>query len=190
MRALLPLLSVGRGWRVGAAARPPRRVMSLYRTEELGHPRSQDYRLFFSKSLAQLRAGPRRSRGAELCPAGSAARAQARGGGDGSRRGANRSLQRPQPARGASLLPLTSAPWPAARPLLARAALPGAAEPFPLRTDAELWGPGASLRNRVCLRPRPCCQRRRTRREEVGGECEPGIRIGLCAHAIAKPFVL
>ncbi|XP_006502279.1 inorganic pyrophosphatase 2, mitochondrial isoform X2 [Mus musculus] len=47
MRALLPLLSVGRGWRVGAAARPPRRVMSLYRTEELGHPRSQDYRLFF-----------------------------------------------------------------------------------------------------------------------------------------------
>ncbi|EDL12181.1 pyrophosphatase (inorganic) 2, partial [Mus musculus] len=29
------------------APRPPRRVMSLYRTEELGHPRSQDYRLFF-----------------------------------------------------------------------------------------------------------------------------------------------
>ncbi|XP_051021467.1 inorganic pyrophosphatase 2, mitochondrial isoform X2 [Acomys russatus] len=47
MRALLPLLSVGRGWRVGAAARPPRRVMSLYRTEERGQPRSQDYRLFF-----------------------------------------------------------------------------------------------------------------------------------------------
>ncbi|XP_059122265.1 inorganic pyrophosphatase 2, mitochondrial isoform X1 [Peromyscus eremicus] len=47
MRALLPLLSVGRGWRVGAAARPPRRVMSLYRTEERGHPHSEDYRLFF-----------------------------------------------------------------------------------------------------------------------------------------------
>lgn len=120
MRALLPLLSVGRGWRVGAAARPPRRVMSLYRTEELGHPRSQDYRLFFSKSLAQLHAGPRRSHGAVLCPAGSAACAQARVGGDRSRRagrrGANRSLQRLQPARGASLLPLTSAPWPGARP--------------------------------------------------------------------------
>lgn len=69
MRVLLSLLSVGRGWRVGAAARPPRRVMSLYRTEELGHPCSQDYRLFFSKSLAQLRAGPRRSRGAVPCPA-------------------------------------------------------------------------------------------------------------------------
>ncbi|XP_036047205.1 inorganic pyrophosphatase 2, mitochondrial isoform X3 [Onychomys torridus] len=47
MRALLPLLSVGRGWRVGAAARPPRRVMSLYRTEERGLPHSSDYRLFF-----------------------------------------------------------------------------------------------------------------------------------------------
>ncbi|XP_013205455.1 inorganic pyrophosphatase 2, mitochondrial isoform X2 [Microtus ochrogaster] len=47
MRALLPLLSVVRGWRVGAAARPPRRVMSLYRTEERGHPHSKDYRLFF-----------------------------------------------------------------------------------------------------------------------------------------------
>ncbi|MEJ1270807.1 pyrophosphatase (inorganic) 2 [Cricetulus griseus] len=47
MRALLPLLSVGRGWRVGAAARAPRRVMSLYRTEERGRPHSEDYRLFF-----------------------------------------------------------------------------------------------------------------------------------------------
>ncbi|CAH6789046.1 Ppa2 [Phodopus roborovskii] len=47
MRALLPLLSVGRGWRVGAAARPPRRVMSLYRTEERGRPPSENYRLFF-----------------------------------------------------------------------------------------------------------------------------------------------
>lgn len=114
MRALLPLLSVGRGWRVGAAALPPRRVMSLYRTEELGHPRSKDYRLFFSKSFHYFRAGPRGSPGAVLCRTGSAARAQARGGGDRSRRagrrGANRSLQRPQPARGAAFLPLTSAP--------------------------------------------------------------------------------
>ncbi|XP_052586503.1 inorganic pyrophosphatase 2, mitochondrial isoform X3 [Peromyscus californicus insignis] len=47
MRALLPLLSVGRGWRAGAAARPPRRAMSLYRREERGHPHSEDYRLFF-----------------------------------------------------------------------------------------------------------------------------------------------
>nr|XP_021505718.1 inorganic pyrophosphatase 2, mitochondrial-like [Meriones unguiculatus] len=47
MRALLPLLSVGRGWRVGAAALPPRRAMSVYRTEERGQPRSPDYRLFF-----------------------------------------------------------------------------------------------------------------------------------------------
>lgn len=69
MRVLLPLLSVGRGWRVGAVARPPRRVMSLYLTEEVGQPSSKDYRLFFSKSLAQLRACPRRSRGAVLCPA-------------------------------------------------------------------------------------------------------------------------
>lgn len=76
MRALLPLLSVVRGWRVGAAARPPRRVMSLYRTEERGHPHSVDYRLFFSKWLAELRAGPRSSRAAVLCPAGSAARAR------------------------------------------------------------------------------------------------------------------
>lgn len=66
MRALLPLLSVCRGWRVGAAARPPRRVMSLYRTEERGHPHSQDYRLFFSKWLAEFRAGPRSSRAAGL----------------------------------------------------------------------------------------------------------------------------
>jgi hypothetical protein len=195
MRALLPLLSVGRGWRVGAAARPPRRVMSLYRTEELGHPRSQDYRLFFSKSFAQLRAGRRRGRGAVpcpalLCPAGSAARAQARCGGDRSRcagwRGANRPLQRPQPARGAELLPLTSAPWPAARPRR----LLGAAKPIRLRTAAELWGPGSSLRKRVCLRPRPCCQRRRTGREEVGGECEPGAGIGLCAQRHHETFCL
>lgn len=86
MRALLPLLSVGRGWRVGAAAaRPPRRVMSLYRTEERGHPHSEDYRLFFSKSLAGLRAGPRSSRAAVLCPAASAARAQPGATGTGAR---------------------------------------------------------------------------------------------------------
>lgn len=72
MRALLPLLSFVRGWRVGAAARPPRRVMSLYRTEERGHPHSEDYRLFFSKWLAELRAGPRSSRATVSCPAGSA----------------------------------------------------------------------------------------------------------------------
>ncbi|XP_041508137.1 inorganic pyrophosphatase 2, mitochondrial isoform X2 [Microtus oregoni] len=55
MRALLPLLSVVRGWRVGAAARPPRRVMSLYLTEERGLPHSEDYRLFFrSASVSRI----------------------------------------------------------------------------------------------------------------------------------------
>ncbi|XP_058150598.1 inorganic pyrophosphatase 2, mitochondrial isoform X1 [Dasypus novemcinctus] len=58
MRALLPLLRTGGGWRAGgpAAARlpgvpnagpGPRRAMALYRTEERGEPYSCDYRLFF-----------------------------------------------------------------------------------------------------------------------------------------------
>ncbi|XP_058522961.1 inorganic pyrophosphatase 2, mitochondrial isoform X2 [Ochotona princeps] len=54
MRALLPLLRTGRGWR--AAAQPaagarvasrPLRAMALYRTEERGQPHSEDYRVFF-----------------------------------------------------------------------------------------------------------------------------------------------
>jgi len=58
MRALLPLLRTGWGWRAGspAAARLPRgksagpgphRAMAFYRTEERGQPYSPDYRLFF-----------------------------------------------------------------------------------------------------------------------------------------------
>uniref|UniRef100_A0A8D2AUN3 inorganic diphosphatase n=1 Tax=Sciurus vulgaris TaxID=55149 RepID=A0A8D2AUN3_SCIVU len=58
MRALLPLLRTGPGWRVGApaavrlpraasAGSGPRRAMALYRTEERGQPHSQDYRIFF-----------------------------------------------------------------------------------------------------------------------------------------------
>nr|XP_055198311.1 inorganic pyrophosphatase 2, mitochondrial isoform X3 [Nyctereutes procyonoides] len=58
MRALLPLLRAGWGWRAGppAAARAPRgaragpgphRAMASYRTEERGQPRSPGYRLFF-----------------------------------------------------------------------------------------------------------------------------------------------
>ncbi|XP_023372802.1 inorganic pyrophosphatase 2, mitochondrial isoform X2 [Otolemur garnettii] len=58
MRALLPLLRSGRGWRADApsaaclwrganAVTGPRRAMALYRTEERGQPCSQDYRLFF-----------------------------------------------------------------------------------------------------------------------------------------------
>ncbi|XP_012634454.2 inorganic pyrophosphatase 2, mitochondrial isoform X3 [Microcebus murinus] len=57
MRALLPLLRTGRGWRAGAAATRlhrgasagpgPRRAMALYRTEERGRPCSLDYRVFF-----------------------------------------------------------------------------------------------------------------------------------------------
>nr|XP_054364758.1 inorganic pyrophosphatase 2, mitochondrial isoform X3 [Mirounga angustirostris] len=58
MRALLPLLRTGWGWRAGspAAARLPRaksagpgphRAMAVYRTEERGQPYSPDYRLFF-----------------------------------------------------------------------------------------------------------------------------------------------
>lgn len=103
MRALLPLLSVCRGWRVGAAACPPRRVMSLYRTEERGHPHSQDYRLFFSKWLAEFRAGPRSSRAAGLCPVGSAARAQPGVTGDGCRHAARtRRAARGQPPSAAT----------------------------------------------------------------------------------------
>ncbi|KAM4811726.1 inorganic pyrophosphatase 2, mitochondrial isoform X2 [Urocitellus parryii] len=58
MRALLPLLRTGSGWRVGAPAAArlpqaasagsgPRRAMALYRTEERGQLHSQDYRIFF-----------------------------------------------------------------------------------------------------------------------------------------------
>lgn len=129
MRALLPLLSVGRGWRVGAAARPPRRVMSLYRTEKRGQPGSQDYRVFFSKSLAGVRAGR------------SGSRAQGQGGGDGSRhaawtrraRGANRPLQRP-PRRGPAALPRR----------------PPGCKPFPLRTGAQNVGHGGLHSLRAC----------------------------------------
>lgn len=119
MRALLPLLSVGRGWRVGAAARPPRRVMSLYRTEELGHPRSQDYRLFFSKSLAQLRGGAAAPCSARPGPQ-PAPKPRGRRGRVSARRAARgqppSAATAAGPRRRAALLPLTSAPWPAARP--------------------------------------------------------------------------
>ena len=62
MRALLPLLRTGCGWRAGplAAARLPRgksawpglhraMVQAFYRTEVRGQPYSPGYRLFFSK---------------------------------------------------------------------------------------------------------------------------------------------
>lgn len=60
MRALLPLLRTGWGWRAAAPAAAllspgrcagpgPRRAMAFYRTEERGQPYSPTYRLFFSK---------------------------------------------------------------------------------------------------------------------------------------------
>lgn len=191
MRALLPLLSVGRGWRVGAAAHPPRRVMSLYRTEEVGHPRSQDYRLFFSKSLAFLRAGPGRSRGSALCPAGSvrrgpgSARTAARGQPPSAATAAGPRRRAPpadlgavahrSPALGS---PALGSPAPPSRALLS---------PFPtphgrrtqnfgdraLHSETELASDGATL-----LSAQAC---REGGSEGGGRKCEPGTGIGLRA---------
>lgn len=188
MRALLPLLSVGRGWRVGVAAHPPRRVMSLYRTEEVGHPRSQDYRLFFSKSLASLRAGPGRSRGSELCPAGSVRR------GPGSARTAARG-QPPSAATAAgprrSALPADlgavahrspaiGSPAPPSRALLSPSPTPHGrrTQNFgdrALHSETELASDGATLLSAQA------CREGGSWGEGAGVKCEPGTGIGLRA---------
>lgn len=193
MRALLPLLSVVRGWRVGAAARPPRRVMSLYRTEERGHPHSEDYRLFFSKWLAEFRAGPRSGRAAVLCPAGSAARAQPGVTGDRCRHAARtRRAARGQPPSAATAGgPRRRAP-PADLRSVARC------PPAPPSREQRSPSPCGRTQNfgdrgftpKLEFASRSDCERLRIWREEAGGECEPATAIGLCADAVVDPVIL